>query len=236
VELFTRADVSFAIDADWCAYLYMNGIIDTERVKSATGITETVCRFSSPFVQHKLYNALTRDLVKVRTPPISALAHLDTLSDVFDASFLDLPALLGRYKDYLKRLKSSGINPWKEQPRRDDLHLTEAVGHFHLYAWLKEAVEDFCVVSPEFPTGNGKVDLHLRCGEKQGIIEVKSFRSASRMKKDHFQAARYAGSLGFDRVTLVVFVPTHDETVLEKLSGEEIIEEVTVTIIAIGWG
>jgi len=40
--------------------------------------------------------------------------------------------------------------------------MTEAVGHFHLFSWLQTAVGKQCAVSPEFPTGNGLVDLHLR--------------------------------------------------------------------------
>ena len=54
----------------------------------------------------------------------------------------NIPALLNRYKDYLKRLKDNGENPWANQPRRKtDFHLTEAVGHFHLYFWLKMAID-----------------------------------------------------------------------------------------------
>jgi hypothetical protein len=33
-----------------------------------------------------------------------------------------------------------------------------------------------------------------------------------------------------------MFVPTQDETVLEKVSGQEVIEEVKVNVVAIGWG
>ena len=68
-------------------------------------------------------------------------------------------------------------------------------------------------------TGNGKVDLHLRCGDKQGIIEVKSFKDASDAKRARCQAAGYAKSLRLNNVTLVLFVPVDDD-VLEKLSGE----------------
>ena len=98
-------------------------------------------------------------------------------------SGLNLPALLSRYKAYLVRMKAKGLNPFKDQPRRTDLHYTEAVGHFHLYAWLKEALDQLCVISPEFPTGNGKGDVHVRCRDTEGIIEVKSFRSNLPPKK-----------------------------------------------------
>jgi hypothetical protein len=92
-----------------------------------------------------------------------------------------------------------------------------------------------CAVSPEFPTGNGRVDLHLKCGEKRGIIEVKSFRGLPELKSSKEQAARYAGKLGMRAVSLAVFVPVEDETVLEKLSGETNIDSVKVFVSAIGW-
>ncbi len=243
LELFARSDVRFSLDADWCNYMYLHGLIDQEKVTSASGQLMTICRFSSPFIQHRVYNALTYDLFD-EPSPILALDPLDNLADVFEGpalsdsegNILNLPALLKRYKEYLARLKTKGINPWKEQPRRKtDLHLREAVGHFHLYAWLKEAVANSCVVSPEFPTGNGQVDLHLRCEEKKGIIEVKSFRNAVTLKKDKAQAAGYAKSLGFKTVTLATFVPVEDETVLKKLSDEETIDGVKVNVVAIGW-
>jgi hypothetical protein len=36
-------------------------------------------------------------------------------------------------------------------------------------------------------------------------------------------------------VTLAVFVPLMDKTVLDRLSGEFTIDEVTVHVVAIGW-
>lgn len=113
--------------------------------------------------------------------------------------------------------------------------MTEAVGHFHLYAWLQEALFDLAIVSPEFPTGNGQVDLHIRYGEQVGLIEVKSFKSATTLKKDRLQAARYAQSLGFTHVTLAVFVPVADEAVLQQLSAVETVEDIEVSVVAIGW-
>ena len=234
LKLFTQSDLSFTLRAEWCRYLYLNGIIDFESGIDEKGEEIEICRFTSPFVQTCLYNALTYDLVGDRMP-ILALDPLDELEDVFAGEQLNLPALLRRYKDYLVRLKAKGLNPWKEQPRRADMHLTEAVGHFHLYAWLQAAVVRRCVISPEFPTGNGKVDLHLRCEQMQGIIEVKSFIDASEAKRARVQAAEYAKGLGLDTVTIALFVPVEDEDVLEKLSGRQEIDGVKVTVEAIGW-
>ncbi|MCP4757061.1 MAG: hypothetical protein GY866_39870, partial [Proteobacteria bacterium] len=172
LTLFTHPDIPFSFDDSIHNYLHLHGILDSKTGVDSSGEQDEICCFSSPFIQRRLYEALGRDMVGYGTP-ILALEPLDKLLDVFEGPALDLPALLGRYKDYLVRLKNKGMTPWKDQPRRKtDLHLTEAVGHFHLYAWLLAAVGRRCVVSPEFPTGNGKVDIHLKCGDKQGIIEV----------------------------------------------------------------
>ena len=122
----------------------------------------------------------------------------------------------------------------KDQPRRTDLH-TEAVGHFHLYAWLNAAIGRRCVTSPEFPTGNGKVDIHIRCNEKKGIIEVKSFVDMSETRKGTEQAAAYARSLNLTSVTIALFVPLDDASVLASLSKETRCDGVVVTVVAIGW-
>ena len=234
LDLFGKPNMLFSIRTDWCSYLYLNGIIDGQEVISPDGRERYVCRFSSPYVQECLYNALSYDLVDDRLP-ILALDPLDELADVFGNKELNPPALLERYKDYLKRLKAKGLNPWKDQPRRSDLHLTEAVGHFHLYSWFMQAVDDYCIISPEFPTGNGKVDLHLKCGEKRGIIEVKSYKSMAKVKEAKTQAAKYAEQTGLDSVTIALFVPVEDDEILAKLSGRDIIKNVKVNVCAIGW-
>jgi hypothetical protein len=233
MELFATSDIAFSLRVEWCYYLYLNGIIDYTTQADSQGIRREVCRFSSPFIQQCLYDALTGDIVGDRLP-IPALEIMDDLADVFEAG-LHLPLLLSRYKSYLIRMKAKGLNPFKDQPRRTDMHYTEAVGHFHLYAWLQFAVGKRCVVSPEFPTGNGKMDIHLNCDGSRGVIEVKSFVDAAEFRKAQFQAAAYAGSLGMDSVTLAIFVPVDDESVLEKLTTQTEQHGVTVHVVAIGW-
>jgi len=234
LKLFSKSDIRFNLRADWCSYLYLNGIIDYAVITDTKGEEADICRFSSPFVQESLYNALAYKLIGDDTP-ILALEPLDDLADVFEKTALNLPALVQRYKAYLNRLKARGINPWKAQPRRADLHLTEAVGHFHLYSWLQTAVGRQCIISPEFPTGNGKVDLHLKCGTRSGIIEIKSFIDATQVKEAKQQAAQYAQQTGLDRVTIALFTPVEDEEILAALSGENIIGGVKVIVCAIGW-
>ncbi len=235
VKLFSFSDMVFKIDEEWCNYLYLNGIIDAKTHKDDQGRLISYCRFSSPFIQLRLFNALTDDLTGERTP-IPALDPLDELKDVMETDVLNLPALLSRYKKYLVRLQDHSINPWKGLPRRTDLHLTEAVGHFHLYAWLRDAIGRWCIISPEFPTGNGKVDLHLRCKGKEGVIEVKSYVDQLTFQASLGQAARYARSLGLSKILMAVFVPTHDTEVLSTLSTSHELEGVRVDVVAIGWG
>ncbi|QTA81434.1 AAA ATPase-like domain-containing protein [Desulfonema limicola] len=234
LELFTKSDLPFSIRAEWCSYLYLNGIIDSLESGDSSGSRTYVCRFSSPFVQTCLYEAFTMDFAGDRLP-ILALDPLDTLSDVFEPPELNIPALLERYKAYLKRLKAKGINPWKDQPRRADLHYTEYVGHFHLYFWLQNAVGRLCSVSPEFPTGNGRVDLHLRCKNRQAVIEVKSFKDQAELEYSRHQALKYAQKLELSSISLAVFVPVEDEEILKKLSISQTIEGVKLDVTAIGW-
>ena len=234
MELFARSDLHFSIRADWCIYLYLNGIIDEATITDSSGKKSMACRFSSPFVQNCLFDAFTKKLIDDRLP-ILALEPTDRITDVLNQSALDLAALIDRYKNYLNRLKARGLNPWKEQPRRADMRLTEAVGHFHLYSWLLQAVGGYCVVSPEFPTGNGRVDLHVKCGEKFGIIEVKSFKDLASLDQWVVQTAEYAAKLNLHTATMALFVPVEDENVLNRLSGKTMVDRIQVVVKAICW-
>jgi len=234
IALFTDPNVPFSVDKEWCSYLYMHGIIDRARVANDR-VRGLVCRFSSPFLQHRLYAALTGDMFGDKGP-ILALEPADLLTDVLTPTGLCLPPLLERYRAYLKRLKARGVDPWKDQPRRKDLHLTEAVGHFHLYAWLRDAIGRRCVISPEFPTGNGKVDLVVRTPEgHRGIIEVKSFVDMFELAEGQAQAAAYAKQQELASATLAVFVPVPDEAIPPQLAGEREIDGVKVVTVTIGW-
>jgi len=162
---------------------------------------------------------------------------MDFLDDVFTDDALNLPPLLERYKAYLDRLKSRGLDPWRGHPRRKtDLNLPEAIGHFHLYAWLRDAIGHRAIISPEFPTGNGKVDLVIRHDTHIGVIEIKSFRDSYALRKSYAQTAGYARRLGIDTATLVVYVQIQDDAVLAKLSSETTVDGVRVVTVAIGWG
>ena len=236
MKLFTDPNVAFALEKEWCSFLYMNGIIDEAIIADAgsMGGEKAVCRFSCPFVQHRLYTGLSGDMFDDKGP-LPSIPLLDGLEDVFTSGGLCIPPLMNRYRDYLKRLRDAGIDPWIGQPRRKDLHYTEAVGHFHLYSWLQNALAGRVAVCPEFPTGNGKVDLVLQSKWGTALIEVKSLTQAWALASYCEQAAAYAKKLGLAVATVVVFAPTNDESILAKLSSESDVDGVHVTLIAMGW-
>ena len=79
------------------------------------------------------------------------------------------------------------------------------------------------------------MDIHLDCDGKKGIIEIKSFIDATETRRAQGQAAAYAKSLGLASVTLALFVPVEDEIILNKLSVQNVIDTVSVNMVAIGW-
>ena len=235
LTLFANPNTPFDFRADWCNHLYMNGIITPVRAESIQTENPVVCRFSSPFVQETIYRALTSDLVGDRLP-LLVLDVLDELEDVFTDDGIVIPKLLERYKSYLLRLEAAGINPWKDQPRRStDLQLQESVGHFHLYGWLRDAIGRRCVIAAEFPTGNGKVDLHLKTEQHEALIEIKSFTDMYQLIQGRKQAAQYAKQCGLNSITVVVCMPVKDEATLNTVSGTTTIDDVEVSTVAIGW-
>jgi hypothetical protein len=236
INLFTDSDIHFSFHYDWCNYMYMHGLIGYHLFKEGKQ-AYYVCRFSSPFIQTCLYSAFVGEIRENHERSMIALDPLDALEDVTSGSILNLPALLKRYKDYLKRLKEKGLNPWQDQPRRkSDYRLTEAVGHFHLYHWLQMALGIESSISPEFPTGNGKVDLHIEYEDKKGIIEVKSFTNLKNAIRARKKAADYAKQTGYPDVTIAMFAPFNDENILTQLSVTDTINDVTVNVVAIGQG
>jgi len=99
------------------------------------------------------------------------------------------------------------------------------------------ALDSQCSVMPEFPTGNGKVDLHLLYDNNmKGLIEVKSYVNAYKLKIAMNQAAEYAKQTNHHEVTIAMFAPFTDEDVLQQLSVQKNINGIDVNVVAIGQG
>ncbi|MFM7203132.1 MAG: hypothetical protein ACKO6N_20280 [Myxococcota bacterium] len=233
MELFKNPNVPFAFFDPAINYLYMNGIITETLSADERGKRNVLCRFSSPFVQRVLFDALSGEFYARRLVP--AIDPLDGLEDVLTDEGLRLDKLMLRYQDALSRERAAGHDPKLGQPLRSDLRTAEASGHFHLYAWLKQVLGDVATIVPEFPTGNGKVDLHVKWQQFSYIVEVKSFRKSYLVKQDRLQTLRYAKQLGLNEALLVIFVDGVAQERLGVLASDQVIEDVHLITCPIGW-
>jgi len=232
--LFVKTDVPFSVGEPWCDYLELNGIIVEKTATDSSGSDRLVCQFASPFVQLRIYQGFSSQLQE-KLDDIPALEGTDMLEDVFEPKRFNVAALLQRYKIHLEFLRSRGRDPFRDQPMRADFQLPEAVGHFHLYAWLQKAVGWAVSITPEFPTGNGKVDLWVRHETGPVLIEVKSLGAARQLITARKQAARYAQQQGLTEATLAAFVPTNQPEALSKLEESVVVDGIQVHTVAIGW-
>lgn len=202
LELFrTDSKVNFSFDDTLTNFLYMHGVVDKEI--SPTG--ERYIRFSCPFVQKRLFNYFSNELYR----NVGRLYDpMTDLGSVAAADKLHIKNLLDLYEQYLKK-NSQWL--FKEAPRRADMRIREAVFQFNLYAYLNEFLKSTGgKVYPEFPTGNGKVDLLIIYRGKRYALEVKSFSSLHQYREALSQAAQYARSLDLTEISLLFFIDVLD--------------------------
>lgn len=203
IELFqSEQKIAFNYDDPSINYLYMNGVIEEEIVSP----TEAYVKFPCPFVQKRLFNRFAREIfpdMATLYPPFTKLDHILTPAG------LHVKNLLRLYEQYVQK-----NHTWlfQEAPRRTDLRLYEAVYHFNLYMWLAHFLQRTGGrVHPEFPTGNGQIDLLIRYQEHAYGLELKSFRSDFEYNLALAQAARYARQLQLTTITVVFFVEAVDD-------------------------
>jgi hypothetical protein len=105
---------------------------------------------------------------------------------------------------------------FKNVPRRSDQRVYEAIFHFNLYAYIDEFLRSRSGrVFPEFPTGNGKIDLLIRYQHKEYGIELKSFTDLTGFKNALIQATKYGLQIGLEKVFLVTFTEFLDESFIQ---------------------
>jgi hypothetical protein len=187
-------------------YLYMNGVTDIEKTEKNLYV-----RFSSPFVQKSLFDCFSDDLFaytgKIREP-------FEDLSDTLTETSLNIRNLMRRFENHLKKNREWLL---RDAPRRKDLRIFEAVFHFILYRYVCDFLGTRCAqVWPEFPTGNGKVDILIKYAERIYALEVKSYTDESGYKEALSQAAAYGKQLGLAEISLVFFVEYIDDANREK--------------------
>jgi hypothetical protein len=102
---------------------------------------------------------------------------------------------------------------FKNVPRRKtDMKIYEAIFHFNLYRYLYDLLSGREVeVVPQFPTGNGKIDLILKYRGKIYAMELKSFKDMYTFERGIDQAAEYGRQLGLKEIVFLVFVELTQE-------------------------
>ncbi|WP_069472109.1 AAA-like domain-containing protein [Candidatus Marithrix sp. Canyon 246] len=214
LDLFqTKTESKFLYDEPIINFLYLNGIIDIEQVS----LRENYIKFACPYIQKRLFNYFTREVFRENINYLSD--PFEDLSDTITADQLNIRRLLERYEDYLQINKEQIL---KDAPRRNnDLRVYEAVFHFNLYFYLTSFLNSYdAIVQPEFPTGNGQIDLLIRHAGQLFGLELKSFASQAAYRKALIQAAKYGKSLQIAEIFLVFFVETIDETNRQKFEKD----------------
>ena len=208
VDLFkTDKPMKFRYDDKNINYLYMNGVIEPENIS----VDDSYVKFASPFVQKRLFNYFSGEIFKEMGQLVDTFYNV---KEVIYPDHMDIPGMLNLYQTYLDKNKG-----WlfKDAPRRSDLRIYEAVFHFNLYAYLDELLRGKKVrIFPEFPTGNGKIDLLLQYNNMICGIELKSFTDQPGYKIALAQAAQYANRLGLREIYLVSFIENIDDANKKK--------------------
>jgi hypothetical protein len=225
LEMFqTDEKIPFRYDDPHTNFLYMNGVVDQEIVDE----TQRYLKFSCPFVQKRLFNyfsyTLFRYLGKLYEP-------FENLEDTITDDTLNVKNLVRRYERYVKKNRD-----WlfKDAPRRTDLRIYEAVYHFNLYMYLEHFLQRRRgQVYPEFPTGNGKIDLIIKYAGQMYGLELKTFTDDSGYREALKQAARYGQQLDLREISLVFFVEAIDKTNREKYETVYVDRETEVTVAPI---
>jgi len=226
IEFFkTGEKIEFNFDDKDINYLYMNGVIDLEKADDG----KYYLRFSCPFVQKRIFNYFSRRFFNYLGP----LVHpFDAMEDAVDEQNLYIPNIIKRYQAYLS--KNQGVF-FKDVPRRKtDMRIYEAIYHFNLFRYLYDLLTKRGVeVIPEFPTGNGKIDLILKYRNNKYALELKSFSDMSDFQQGIQQAADYGRQIDLNEISLVVFI---EVTPAEVKKLEKVVEKngVNVTVLPIG--
>ncbi|MCE7984830.1 MAG: hypothetical protein DYG89_26965 [Caldilinea sp. CFX5] len=199
--------VPFTFDDPNLSYLYLNGVIDFEQEGKKYYV-----RFACPFVQKRLFNYFANDLFRY----LGGLYDpFEDLSHIINPQGLHIGNLMQLYERYLQKNRH-----WlfKDAPRRStDLRIFEAVYHFNLFMYLSRFLENYGGrVTPEFPTGNGKLDLLVQYAGQPYGIEVKSFADQMEYQRSLRQAADYGRQLGLATISLLLFVEAVDEQNRQK--------------------
>ena len=220
----TDQKMEFKYDNPIINALYMNGIAE----KVIADRTRYYVKFSSPFVQKRLFNYFSDAYFNEMGTLVEPYVHLD---DVITDAELFIPGLLNLYQAYLDKNKE-----WlfKSAPRRTDMRIYEAIFHFNLYSYINSFLDTSGGrVFPEFPTGNGKIDLIITYKNNRYGLELKSFTNLRDYKTALAQAAKYGKQLKLKEIFLIFFVQYIDGDKKKKYEKEYLDASSSVTVLPI---
>lgn len=218
----TDEKIRFRFDDPTINELYMNGVVDEEKEKEDN---RYYLKFSCPFIQKRLFNYFSGDIFKEMGQLVDPVLNLD---HVIMPDYLNIRELMKLYQTYLEKNRD-----WlfKEAPRRSDGRLYEAVFHFNLYAYIDRFLQNKKgSVYPEFPTGNGKIDLIIKYSGHFYGIELKSFTDQPGFHQGVKQAARYGKQLRLNEIYLVTFIETMAEEMRLSYEADSLDEKTHVTV------
>ncbi len=221
LDLFkTEEKQPFTYDNPELNFLYMNGVITFEREEQ-----EFYVKFASPFVQKRLFNYFSKDLFrymgKLHEP-------FEDMSDVYAQEGLNIRGLALRFQTYLRKNRDWLLD---DAPRRKDLRLFEAIFHFSFYRFLCDFLgTKHATVYPEFPTGNGQIDLLIVYDKERYGVELKSFTNERDYQEGVAQAARYGRRLQLPHITLVSFVEYINDDIRRKYEIDVVDTTTGVTV------
>jgi len=212
LELFqTETKIKFTYDDPIVNFLYMNGVVAIEQVS----LSEHYVKFPCPYIQKRLFSHFARELFHEM---VGLYGPFEDLSDTITDDSLNIPQLLHRYEQYLQANRELVL---KNAPRREDLRVYEAVFHFHFYLYLVSFFRSYDTqVQPEFPTGNGSIDLLIRHANQLFGLELKSFADKRQYREALFQAAKYGKQLGVLEIWLVLFIETVDDKNRQRFEAD----------------
>ncbi|MEM7536638.1 MAG: hypothetical protein AAF639_30930, partial [Chloroflexota bacterium] len=207
LEMFqVGSKLTFRYDDPVTNYLYMNGVVSYEETHNKMGVYQQYLKFPNPFTQKRLFNyfshQLFNNLKRLYDP------HID-VSTIMTNTQLNIPNIIRLFEQYLDKNRHWLL---KDAPRRKtDEHIFEAVYHFALYMYLVQFLRDEGSVIPEFPTGNGKIDLVISYANSTYPLEVKSFINRREHQASLQQAANYGQTLNLSEAWLITFIETMND-------------------------
>ncbi|MDM8536295.1 AAA-like domain-containing protein [Desulfobacterales bacterium HSG17] len=222
LKLFrTERKLPFKYDNPIINFLYMNGVIDFETEDE----TNFFARFPCPFIQKRLFNFFAYELFdemgRLREP-------FEDISDTITKDSLNIRKLMHRHEQHLIKNKNWML---KDAPRRKDMRIFEAVFHFNLFRYLCDFLDmKEAKVYPEFPTGNGRVDIIIEYAGQIYALEVKSFADQSKYAQALEQAAQYGKQLHLSEISLVFFIEYIDDKNREVFEKDYEDEETGVIV------